>query len=105
MVGELIVVAGGTNNSLRAFDLSTGDPRWVARDISSSYTTPFVANFSFGQQLVYLSRTKLSGFYPKSGEKLWSIPWGDENESAVNAAQPVLIASDGQGPGLVLISS
>ncbi len=105
IVGNLVIVACGTSNSLRAFDISTGESRWVAQDVSSSYTTPFVADFPFGQQLVYLSRTKLSGFDPKTGAQLWSIPWGDENESAVNAAQPELIASDSPGIGLVLIAS
>jgi outer membrane protein assembly factor BamB len=80
VVGDLVVVQGGTGESkgLKAYDRKTGKPAWTAGDDAASYAAPVV----IGGDIVALTGAHLMAVTPAGAVK-WKFPFKDFlNESS-----------------------
>lgn len=95
VTGDLVVVA--PSNGLVAYDLASGEPRWLGPDpvAGESYSSPHLATIDGLVQVLALSATGLVSVDPADGTLLWEHPW-----SGVPIVQPALTMG-----GEVLIST
>jgi outer membrane protein assembly factor BamB len=91
--GDLLLVnVGGARDGagVVAFDLKTGNVKWKATKEQASYSSPVVATVAGRRQAIFVTRLTCAGLDPKSGDLLWSFPFGARGPT-VNAANPVLL--------------
>lgn len=69
VVGNVVVVA--TAGTLAAYDLATGEPRWVGPNGGSGYSSPQLVTIQGVQQIVLLSGTGATSVAPTDGKRLW----------------------------------
>jgi outer membrane protein assembly factor BamB len=95
---SVIVAAGGM---LVAYDLFTGDPRWVGPDGGPSYSSPHRLTIDGVAQIVLLSDAGATSVAPADGALLWEHPWPGASliQPAVTADGDVLISA-GEGKGV-----
>ncbi len=92
MVGDLVIVAA--SGTLAAYDLATGDPRWLGPAGGASYSSPHLATIDGVAQVLLLNGAGATSVAPADGTLLWEHAWpGDP------IVQPALTAD-----GDVLIS-
>ena len=89
----VIVAASGT---VAAYDLGTGDKRWVAPRQPGSYSSPHRATIDGVPQVLLLSGAGVASFDPVAGQLLWKHDWA----GGTPIVQPALTAD-----GDVLINS
>jgi outer membrane protein assembly factor BamB len=87
----VIVVAGGENACLVAFDKTTGRERWKSLDDRAQYSSPIVVDQAGKRVLVYWSGDNVVGVNPQTGEEYWKQPMKPV-QMPIGAATPV---SDG----------
>ena len=86
----VIVNASVESGSLVAIDKRSGREAWRAEGIGDSWSTPLVVDVPGGEQeLVVSLRTKVFGFEPASGKKLW------ECDAVQDYVCPAVIAHEG----------
>jgi outer membrane protein assembly factor BamB len=89
VVGEnVIVMVGGKEASIIAFDKSTGKEVWKILSDRASYASPIVWN----DQIVVLTEERLAGINTKTGKLEWSTPFKDALSES--SATPVRIQND-----------
>lgn len=73
----ILVVPGsdGPGATLVAYDLKTGEERWVYRGEGASYASPRIMNFADTRQIVSVNRESVSGHDPTTGERFWKYEW------------------------------
>ena len=84
IVDDLVIVTAlGEDVGLVAFDLATGEERWVTETVGHSHSTPALLTLKGKEQLVFLSTmyptsgrdqaapTTISSFDPQDGTLLW----------------------------------
>ncbi len=84
----LIVAAAGR---LVAYDVGTGNPRWVRQTGGGGYSSPHLATIDGVLQILLLSSAGAASIAPGDGSVLWQHQW--EQSDAI--IQPAVIA-DGQ---------
>ncbi|MFK7818895.1 MAG: PQQ-binding-like beta-propeller repeat protein [Planctomycetaceae bacterium] len=89
----VIVTPGGDGCAMMAFDLLTGNKHWSAGESTICYSSPHLARFSCGHQLLTLGSTAIVGHDVSSGAVLWSSPFGERSTEFVNVCQPVPLTS------------
>jgi outer membrane protein assembly factor BamB len=74
LVGDdvVIIAASGT---LAAYDLTSGNPRWVGQREPGSYSSPHRATIDGVAQVLLLSGSGAAGFAPATGALLWEHRW------------------------------
>jgi outer membrane protein assembly factor BamB len=94
---RVIVVPGGRKATVVALDRHTGNEVWASTGLKDApgYSSPAVADFEGGRQVVVLTATTLVGLEEASGRLLWSFPWS--NQVKVNAATPLLFQTVSRG--------
>ncbi|PYQ21689.1 MAG: alcohol dehydrogenase [Acidobacteria bacterium] len=70
--GDVIVAAAGT---LAAYDLATGNPRWVGPHHGGSYSSPHLATIGGVAQILLLSPPGAISVAPADGAVLWEHSW------------------------------
>ncbi len=70
--GDVIVAAAGT---LAAYDLATGNPRWVGPHHGGSYSSPHLATIGGVAQILLLSPPGAISLAPADGAVLWEHSW------------------------------
>lgn len=71
---QLIVMVGGTNQAVVAFDRSTGKELWKALDATEpGYSAPLLHSFNGQKQLLVWHADGLAGLVPETGKLLWSV--------------------------------
>jgi outer membrane protein assembly factor BamB len=70
----VIVVAGGENACLVAFDKVTGEERWKALDDPAQYSAPIVVQQGGKRVLVCWTAIAVVGVNPATGEEYWRVP-------------------------------
>jgi outer membrane protein assembly factor BamB len=94
VVGDVVIVA--TSGVLAAYDLVTGDTRWVNRAPGGgSYSSPHLATIDGVTQILLMAGGGLRSVAPADGTLLWEHPW-----PGAPIVQPALFAG-----GDVLIST
>jgi outer membrane protein assembly factor BamB len=92
VVGDVVIVAA--SGALVAYDLSTGDPRWLGPKGGEGYSSPLVSKIAGVTQILLLSGSGLTSVVPADGKVLWEHSW-----RGYPIVQPALT-----GDGDVLIS-
>ncbi len=108
-LGELVLIPTGGKKgpALVALDPATGKEKWRTGDDAASCATPQVVKLCGTEQIVHLSRNKVSGYSPADGRELWTytLPM----PGLTNVPSPLVLADDrvvisGQGAnGLKLL--
>jgi outer membrane protein assembly factor BamB len=89
----VVIVPSGSSTILIAYDLSTGEVRWRARDKKGTYSSPTLTTIHGLRQIVVLGAEGLLAFDTK-GQFLWQFDSADE---IYNISQPILDrAQDGR---------
>lgn len=91
VIDGLVVAQPGAPAGLVAWELASGKEVWRTGELAndpSGYSSPMVAHFPGGTQIVALSAKRLAGINPATGAMLWDIPW--ETDFEVNAATPLV---------------
>ncbi len=90
--GKIIVLSGGQDQSVIAFDKTTGAVVWKSLSFSNSYSTPVVLRIHGEDQIVALTETHVIGVDPFDGKLLWEIRVAEKKRE--NAPMPILIAKN-----------
>jgi outer membrane protein assembly factor BamB len=85
VVGDLVIVAA--SGKLAAFDVISGEPRWLAPSVGGSYSSPHLATIDGVAQVVLLGAGGATAVAPATGTRLWDAKW----ESSVTIVQPSVI--------------
>ncbi|MGD2111324.1 MAG: PQQ-like beta-propeller repeat protein [Phycisphaerae bacterium] len=70
--GSIIVLVGGKDHGVIAFDPDDGTPVWKSRPYDISYAAPVLINVDGQDQLVFFSTKEVIGLDPTNGTHLWS---------------------------------
>ena len=84
VVDDVVIVSTDT---LVAYDLDTGDRRWVGPPSGGSYSSPHFLTIDGVAQIVLLSHTGAISVAPADGTPLWEHPW-----PGIGIMQPALTA-------------
>ncbi len=90
--GKIIVLSGGSKQSIIAFDKTSGKVVWKSLSFANSYSTPVVMRIHGEDHIVALMGTHLIGVDPNSGELKWQFAAVTKVEE--NAPMPILVAED-----------
>ncbi len=99
VVNDLVIVA--TSGALVAYDLATGDPRWLGPAGGAGYSSPHLLMIHEVAQILQLNGDGVAAVAPADGNVLWQHSW-----PGYPILQPTLIAdsdilvSAGQGSGI-----
>ena len=85
VVGDVVIVA--TSGALVAYDLATGNPRWVGQNHGTSYSSPHLVNIDGVAQIVLMHGGGVTSVAPADGAVLWEHAW-----PGVPIVQPAQIA-------------
>jgi len=91
LVDDVVIVDAG---ALVAYDLATGDPRWIGPTMGESYSSPHLLTIDGVPQILLLNPAGVTSVAPADGTLLWEYSW-----PGIGIVQPALIAE-----GDVLIS-
>ena len=104
----VVVLPGGANDqSVVAYDLTTGKRAWSALDDRASYSSPMLVTLDGVRQILTFTASRLVGLSADRGELLWEFPWKTQYD--VNASQPLIAGptrvflSTGYGTGAAMI--
>jgi outer membrane protein assembly factor BamB len=88
VLGELVIVQGGGDARLIAFDKANGEVRWKSPGGEAGYATAVPVTFDSTTHLLHFHGTGLALVDTVRGSILWEHPW--ETEYNVNAATPIV---------------
>lgn len=83
----IIVLVGGKDQSIIAFDKKKGSVVWSRHDFSNGYSSPILINVDGQEQLVALMGKEVVGLNPANGDLYWQHP--HETNYDVNASMPI----------------
>jgi outer membrane protein assembly factor BamB len=98
VVDDLVIVA--VAGRLVAYDVATGDLRWLGPTGGSGYSSPHLATIEGVKHILLLDGAGVISVAPASGSQLWKYPWESDGivQPALTADGDVLIGS-GSGMG------
>jgi len=88
----VIVLVGGEDASIVAFDKYDGRVVWKKQSFGNSYSTPKIINVGGEDQLVTFMATEIVGLDPDDGELEWKLP--HENQWKQNVCPPIWDGKD-----------
>lgn len=88
VIGDLVIVA--VAGQLAAYDVRTGDPRWMGQPGGGGYSSPHLATIAGVPQVLLLRGARTLSVAPVDGTLLWEHTW----QPAVSIVQPALAAND-----------
>ncbi|MGH9462708.1 MAG: PQQ-binding-like beta-propeller repeat protein, partial [Vicinamibacteria bacterium] len=100
VVDDVVVIAAA--GKLVAYDLATGELRWINPTGSGGYSSPQLATLDGVRHILLLNGTGVIGVAPADGTLLWEHRWGGDGivQPAVTADGDVLIGTgSGMGAG------
>jgi outer membrane protein assembly factor BamB len=100
VVDDLVVVA--TAGRLAAYDLATGEPRWLGPAGGESYSSPQLSTIGGVPQILLLNGIGAISVAPADGTLLWENPWKGFHslQPALTADGDVLFSTSGSSGGL-----
>jgi outer membrane protein assembly factor BamB len=105
VVGDVVIVAA--SGALIAYDLATGDPRWLAPKGGEGYSSPQLSTIDGVPQVLLLSGSGLTSVAPANGKVLWEHAWKGYPivQPALTADGDVLISvSDSSGTRRIAVA-
>jgi outer membrane protein assembly factor BamB len=100
LVDDVVIVA--TAGRLVAYDLATGEPRWLGPAGGSGYSSPHLATIDKVKQILLLDGDGAISVAPATGTQLWKYPWPSDGivQPALTADGDILIGTgSGMGAG------
>ena len=88
VVDDVVIVAAG--GRLAAYQLATGDLRWLGPKGGDSYSSPHLLTIGGVAQVLLLSGAGVTSVAPADGQVLWKHPW-----TGSGILQPALTADGG----------
>ena len=73
LVGDLVVVSA--SGALVAYDLMTGDQRWVLKSTGGSYSSPHLVTLDGVPQILMMGGSGTTSVTPADGKVLWKAEW------------------------------
>jgi outer membrane protein assembly factor BamB len=73
VVGDVVIVAA--SGRLAAYDVATGNPRWLGPARGGSYSSPQLMTIGGVAQVLLLSSTGVTSVAPADGTLLWEYGW------------------------------
>jgi len=100
VMGDVVVVA--LAGALVAYDLTSGDQRWVAAEGGKGYSSPHYFEIDGIPQVLLMNDFGAISVEPESGTLLWEYPWphSDRILQPARCADGDLILSTGGGKGM-----
>ena len=100
VVGDIVVVAA--SGTLAAYDVATGDSRWIGPRRGGSYSSPQLATIDGVAQILLLSPPGAISLAPADGAVLWEHSWdgGAIVQPALTADGDVLINAIASSGGI-----
>ncbi len=97
VVGDVVVVA--TAGTLAAYDLATGEPRWLGPNGGGGYSSPHLVTIQGVPQILLLSGTGATSLAPADGKQLWEhpLPPGARIVQPALTADGDVLLHDGEG--------
>jgi outer membrane protein assembly factor BamB len=97
VVGDVVIIAAA--DVLAAYDINTGNPRWVGPNGRGGYSSPHLSTIDGVAQVLLLNGEGAISVAPADGTLLWKHAWEGDSivQPAVTADGDVLI---GSGSGL-----
>ncbi len=86
----LLVMVGGENAAVVAFDVETGKEVWKSFDDRATYSSPIEATIGGNKVVFFLTRLYLIGLDPGSGEVVYQTEFGKRGTNAIGA-MPVFV--------------
>ncbi len=83
-----VIVQGGGNSLVIAFDKLTGDVLWKSMTGGAGYAAIISMNLENEEVILVYHGNGLSCIMPSDGRKLWTVPW--PTEYSVNATTPIV---------------
>jgi len=98
VVGDLVIVA--TAGKLVAYDIATGDRRWIGPAGGGGYSSPHFVTLDGVAQILLINGAGATSVAPADGTVLWQHQWSGDGivQPAVTAGGDVLLGS-GSGIG------
>jgi outer membrane protein assembly factor BamB len=90
----LVVVSlgsGGMGGSLAAYDMKTGERKWIGGTDRASYASPMLATLGGKRQIVMVNDLTVTGHDPADGKVLWEYKW---HPTPAKASQPPVLPGD-----------
>jgi len=93
VVGDMVIIA--TAGVLAAYDIATGNPRWVGPTGGWGYSSPHLLTIDGVAQIALLNGAGAISVSPADGKLLWNHPWKSDGivQPAVLAGGDVLLGS------------
>ncbi len=88
VVDDVVIVAA--SGRLAAYDVATGNPRWLGPSKLGSYSSPHLATIDGVVQVVLLNGSGATSVAPANGAVLWEHEWG---EGGATIVQPAVTAN------------
>jgi outer membrane protein assembly factor BamB len=100
VVDDVVIVA--TAGMLAAYDISTGNPRWLGPKGGSGYSSPHLVTIEGVKQILLLKGAGVISVVPATGAQLWEYPWPGDGivQPGLTSEGDVLLGSgSGMGAG------
>jgi outer membrane protein assembly factor BamB len=99
----VIIAAGGT---LAAYDLATGEPRWIGPQVDCCYSSPHSVTLGGVTQIVLMNGPGAVGVAPADGKVLWQhpLPTGGRIVQPALTADGDLLLAQGEGGDLYRVA-
>lgn len=99
---DKVIVQGGGNALVVAYNKQTGDLLWKSMEGEAGYAAAIIMTIEGETKLLVYQGTGLSCLEPRDGKVLWTVPWA--TEYYVNATTPItyndiIFHSSGYGMG------
>jgi hypothetical protein len=100
VVDDLVIAAAA--GRLAAYDIATGNPRWLGPDGGGSYSSAHLLTIGGVAQVLLLSDAGLTSVAPADGSVLWKHSWPGFAilQPALTADGGVLVSTNSMGGGL-----
>jgi outer membrane protein assembly factor BamB len=100
VVDDLVIVA--VAGRLAAYELATGEPRWLGPAGSESYGSPHLLTIEGVPQVLLLNGSAMTSVAPADGTLLWEHPWPGFHslQPALTAGGDVLFSASGNAGGV-----
>ncbi len=100
VVDDVVIVAAA--GRLAAYDIATGDRRWLGPDGGDSYSSPHLLTIGGIAQVLLLSNAGATSVAPADGSVLWKHSWPGSSilQPALTADGGVLITTASAGGGI-----
>jgi outer membrane protein assembly factor BamB len=104
VIGDLVIVAA--SGQLVAYDVATGNRRWLGPNAGGSYSSPHLVTIGGVQQVLLVTGAGTTSVSPADGKQLWTDAWDSNSivQPAVTAEGDVLITSQENGTRRIAVA-